>query len=132
MAVTPDGRHVVSGSGGTLRVWDLKDGKEILKFTLDAIVTACIAAQDDRIIVAGDGFGRVHFLRLVEADKTKPAICDTKTSIPLSLFLSHAPARNRRLRPMSTLWATIHNARLDATKNGVDKGGKGHTAAPRL
>ena len=47
----------------TLRVWDLKDGKEILTFTVDGEVTACIAAQDNRTIVAGDGFGRLHFLR---------------------------------------------------------------------
>jgi hypothetical protein len=36
-------------------------------------VTACGVAQDDRIILAGDGFGRVHFLQLVEPDETKPA-----------------------------------------------------------
>jgi NB-ARC domain/TIR domain/APAF-1 helical domain/WD domain, G-beta repeat len=78
VAVTPDGRHVVSGSDdNTLRVWDLKDEKEILTFTVDGQVTACIVAQDNRTIVAGDGFGRLHFLRLVAADKTKPAIGDT-------------------------------------------------------
>ena len=71
-----------SGSDDTTpRVWDLKDEKEILTFTLDATVTACIAAQDNRTIVAGDGFGRVHFLWLVEADKTKPAPSEIK--IPL-------------------------------------------------
>jgi len=82
LAVTPDGRYVVSGSSdNTLRVWDLKDGKQIFTFTLDATLTACIMAQDDRTIVAGDGFGRLHFLRLVEADKTKPAIGGTKIQI---------------------------------------------------
>jgi hypothetical protein len=64
-----------------LRVWDLKDGKEILTFTVDGEVTACIAAQDNRTIVAGDGFGRLHFLRLVETDKTKPAIGETKIQL---------------------------------------------------
>jgi WD40 repeat protein len=79
VAVTPDGRHVVSGSwDNTLRVWDLKDRKEILTFTLDAIVTACVVAQDNRTIVAGDGFGRMHFLRFEGADETKPAIGDAK------------------------------------------------------
>jgi hypothetical protein len=43
--------------------------KEILTFTIDASVTACIVAQDNRTIVAGDGFGRLRFLRLVEADE---------------------------------------------------------------
>jgi WD40 repeat protein len=65
----------------TLRVWELKDGNEILTFTQDATVTACIVAQDNRTIVAGDDFGRLHFLRLVEADKSKSAIGDTKIQL---------------------------------------------------
>jgi WD40 repeat protein len=82
VAVTPDGRHVVSGShDNTLRVWDLKDGKEILTFTVDGELTACGAALDNRTIVAGDGFGRLHFLQLVEADKSKPPIGDTKIQL---------------------------------------------------
>jgi hypothetical protein len=36
---------------------------------------------DGRTIVAGDEFGRVRFLRLVEADKTKPPIGDTKIQL---------------------------------------------------
>jgi WD40 repeat protein len=82
VAITPDGRHVVSGSDdNTLRVWDLKDGKEILTFTLDGEVTACRAAQDNRTIIVGDRFGRLHFLRLVEANETKPPIGDTKIQL---------------------------------------------------
>jgi WD40 repeat protein len=72
-----------ANNDNTLRVWDLKDGKEILMFTLDGKVTACVAAQDNRTIVAGDGFGRLHFLRLVEADETKPSPAEVK--IPLLL-----------------------------------------------
>src|SRR5262249_31523792 len=65
MTVTPNGRRVVFGSDdGTLRLWDLKDGNELVGFTIDAHVTACVVAQDNRTIVAGDSFGRVHFLRL--------------------------------------------------------------------
>src|SRR5271165_1997137 len=80
--VTPDGRYVVSGSADqTLRLWDLKDGKEILTFTLDGEVSACMAARDNRTIVAGDDLGGLHFLQIVEADETRPAIGDTK--IPL-------------------------------------------------
>ena len=82
MAVTPDGRHVVSGSDDcTLRVWDLKDRKEILTFTTDGAVTACIAARDNRTIIAGGGFGRLHFLQLVEADKTKPTPTEVKIQL---------------------------------------------------
>ena len=90
VAVTPHGRHVVSGSAdNTLRVWDLKDGRGILTFVVDALVTARIVAQDNRTIVAGDGFGRLHFQRLVEADETKPSIGDTK--------IVSCIARNRKL-----------------------------------
>jgi WD40 repeat protein len=89
VAVTPDGRHVVSGSSdNTLRLWDLKDGKEILTFTLDATVTACIAAQDNRTIIAGDNFGRMHFLQLVEADETK--LLPGEIKIPLLLHKEQA------------------------------------------
>jgi hypothetical protein len=66
-----------------LRVWDLKDGKEILTLTVDAAVTACIAAPDNRTIVAGDSFGRLHFLRLIEPDKTESPISGTKTPLLL-------------------------------------------------
>ena len=62
----------------TLRVWDLKNGGEFLKFNLDATVTTCSVAQNNGTIVAGDGFGRLHFLQLIEADQTKPGIGETK------------------------------------------------------
>jgi WD40 repeat protein len=59
----------LSGSkDNTLRLWDLKDGKELVTFTVDANVATCTVAQDNRTIVAGDGFGRVHFLRLEGVD----------------------------------------------------------------
>ena len=66
VAVTPDGRYVVSGSTDApeLRVWDLESGEQLVRFTLDGKVTTCVAAPDSRTIIAGDGFGRLHFLRL--------------------------------------------------------------------
>ena len=65
MALTADGRRVVSVSyDNTLRLWDLKDGKELATFTLDGNVTACsVGGPDSQMIVVGDGFDRVHFLR---------------------------------------------------------------------
>jgi WD40 repeat protein len=79
VAFTPDGRRALSGSyDNTLRLWDLKHGKELVTFTLDGNVTACAVAQDNRTIVAGDCFCRLHFLRLVEADPAKPPIGNTK------------------------------------------------------
>jgi hypothetical protein len=69
VALTPDGRRVVSSShDNTLRVWNLEDGKELVTFTIDVNVTSCGAALDNRIIVAGDWLGRVHFLRLEGLD----------------------------------------------------------------
>jgi WD40 repeat protein len=70
VAITADGSYVISGSeDGTLRIWNLTDGTEILRFTADGQVTACNVAQDNRTIVAGDGFGRLHFLIRIEADE---------------------------------------------------------------
>ena len=65
LAVTPDGHHVVSGSKDyTLRVWNWKDEKELVTCTVDGVIGTCIVACGGRIIVARDGFGRVHFLQL--------------------------------------------------------------------
>jgi WD40 repeat protein len=47
VAITHDGRRAVSGSrDNTLRVWDLRDGKELFTLTVDANVTACAVAHD--------------------------------------------------------------------------------------
>jgi WD40 repeat protein len=82
VAITPDGRRAVSASrDNTLRVWDLESGKELALLTADGFTTSCAVSVDGRTIVAGDVLGRVHFLRLVEADKTKPAIGETKIQL---------------------------------------------------
>ena len=82
MAVTPDGRHAVSSSlDRTLRLWGLESGKEIATFTGESEVVGCALTPDGRTIVAGESSGRVHFLRLVEADKTKPPIGETKIQL---------------------------------------------------
>ena len=41
-------------------------------------MNSCTFSKDGRTIVGGDASGQVHFLELVEADETKPAIGDTK------------------------------------------------------
>ena len=96
VALTPHSRHVVSGScDKTLRVWDLRNEKELVTFTVDGNVTACTVAQDNCTIVAGDGFGRVHFLQFVEADDTKPH--STKTETPE--LLRHEQSTNKSMKP---------------------------------
>jgi hypothetical protein len=76
-----DDTTAVSGSwDNTLRVWELKDRKEPVTLTIDGHVTACAVAHDNRTIVAGDSFGRVHFLRLIEADEVEPPIRERSTT----------------------------------------------------
>ena len=82
VAATPDGSRAVSASyDGTVRLWDLESRKEIAVFTGEDAIRNCVVAPDEQTIVAGEQSRRVHFLRLVEADKTKPSIGDTKIQI---------------------------------------------------
>jgi WD40 repeat protein len=68
VAVTADGKRAVSGSSDrTLKVWDLQSGHCLAMFAADAGMSAC-AIRDPSQFVAGDALGRVHFLRLVEAE----------------------------------------------------------------
>ena len=64
VALTPDGRRAISASeDNTLKVWDLQTGAILVTFVCDAGFGCCVWAED-RIIVAGDGAGRVHLLSL--------------------------------------------------------------------
>jgi WD40 repeat protein len=82
MAITPDGRRAVSASDDkTLRVWHVESGKELTVFTGESHMARCAIAPDGQTIIAGDSLGQMHFLRLVEANKTKPAIGDTKIQL---------------------------------------------------
>jgi WD40 repeat protein len=82
MAITPDGRRAVTASDDkTLRVWHLESGKELTVFTGESPMGRCAIAPDGQTIIAGDSLGQMHFLRLVEADKTKPAIGDTRIQL---------------------------------------------------
>jgi hypothetical protein len=85
--MTPDGRRAVSASlDKTLRVWDLESGKELALLTTDAPMASCAASLDGRTSVGGDVTGNMHFLRLVEANETKPVIRDTKIPPLQSVF----------------------------------------------
>jgi WD40 repeat protein len=65
VAVTRDGKCAVSASHDkTLKMWDLETGKLVGAFTADAALLSCAVVADGRVIVAGDGSGRVHFLSL--------------------------------------------------------------------
>jgi WD40 repeat protein len=82
VAITPDGCRAVSASrDGTLRVWDLESGGEITTFAGDGSMFSCTFTPEGQTIIVGDDLGRMHFLRLVEADPTKPAIGEAKIQL---------------------------------------------------
>jgi WD40 repeat protein len=82
VAVAPDGRRAVSAAyDQTLRVWELENGREITTFIGESRMSCCACTPDGRTIIAGDEAGRMHFLRIVEADETKSIIGHAK--IPL-------------------------------------------------
>lgn len=65
MAITPDGRQVVSASADqTLKVWDLNTAAMLTTFSADARLLCCAVTPDGAAIVAGDTLGNVHFLRV--------------------------------------------------------------------
>ncbi len=65
VAITPDGRRVVSGSyDKTLKVWDLETGALICSFTCEGRVDCVAVAPHGRTFISGDAGGRVYFLRL--------------------------------------------------------------------
>src|SRR6476661_10183215 len=65
VAIAPDGKTAISASlDNTLKIWDLLSGKEIASFSGDFSFNCCAILPDGVTVVAGDGSGRVHFLRL--------------------------------------------------------------------
>ena len=67
VAVTPDGRQVVSGGWDrTVRVWDFATGEVVANFTAEGDVLA-IATAPGGTMVAGDDTGQVHILKLQDA-----------------------------------------------------------------
>ncbi|MFM6248265.1 MAG: WD40 repeat domain-containing protein [Dolichospermum sp.] len=65
IAVTPDGKTVISGSDDkTIKTWDLTTGNKVATFTGESPILA--VASDGLTIVAGEASGTLHFLRLQE------------------------------------------------------------------
>ena len=74
VAVTPDGRYVVTGSlDDTARVWDLATGQGIACFFAEAAVWCCAVAPDG-LIAAGDQHGNVYFLTLENVEHGPPVV----------------------------------------------------------
>jgi hypothetical protein len=62
-------------------IW--RAGKKLPLSPRDSEVVSVAIAPDGKTIIAGDTSGQVHYLRLEEADKTKPPTGHTKVQILL-------------------------------------------------
>jgi WD40 repeat protein len=68
VVLTSDIRYGVSAArDNTVRVWNVRTGKQVASQTVDAPVLDCAVSEDGRTIVAGDETGHVHFLELCGA-----------------------------------------------------------------
>jgi WD40 repeat protein len=60
-----NGQRAVTGSGDhTVRLWDLERPRCLATFTADDTVTSCVVSADEGTIIAGDGSGAVHILKV--------------------------------------------------------------------
>ncbi len=65
VALSSDGRRALSGShDNTLKLWDTGTREILAEFSGEGPITAVDLSKDGRKMVAGDAFGRVHFLTL--------------------------------------------------------------------
>ena len=80
-------------------MWNLETGSEIAAFTGEGVFHSCAVASNGYTIIAGDELGRLHFLSLVEADPTKPPICETK----IPLLLRQQQSTDKRKEPSDVL-----------------------------
>ncbi|RME76566.1 MAG: hypothetical protein D6784_05530, partial [Chloroflexi bacterium] len=66
VAVSPDGRWIVSGSSDrTLRAWDLESGQSRLLFWNDAPIRSLALSGYGRTLACGDSQGRVWIFEWV-------------------------------------------------------------------
>ncbi len=73
VAVTPDGRRVVSGAGDrTVRAWDLENGASRVLFWNDAPILSLALFPDGRLLACGDGRGRVWIFESVRGSRPVP------------------------------------------------------------
>jgi WD40 repeat protein len=73
VAVTPDGKYVVSGSGDkTVRLWDLATGKEVRRFTgHDGAVLSVAVTPDGKYVVSGSWDNTVRLWELATGKEVR-------------------------------------------------------------
>jgi WD40 repeat protein len=59
-------RLITAGGDATIIIWDLTTGRQEATFTAHAGITCAACTPDNKLIVAGDLAGQVHFLDLME------------------------------------------------------------------
>ena len=63
VALSGDGRHIVSGSDDrTVAVWDLQTGARLATLALDGAIACLRWHPADRFLVVGDGIGNLYCL----------------------------------------------------------------------
>jgi WD40 repeat protein len=74
VAVTPDGKYVVSGSDDkTVRLWDLATGKEVRKFTgHENFVLAVAVTPDGKYVISGSADKTVRVWELATEKEVRP------------------------------------------------------------
>jgi WD40 repeat protein len=63
MRISPNGKMAVTQEDITIRTWDLVSGNVLGSYSTDAQIESSTFATD-RIVVAGDALGNVHFLSI--------------------------------------------------------------------
>jgi WD40 repeat protein len=66
----PDGRLASASQDGTVRIWDIRTATMLAMFIADGTISRLVALPSG-LIVAGDGTGAVHFLKLVSDKRTE-------------------------------------------------------------
>ncbi len=65
VAFSPDGKTALSGSDDkTLKLWDLATGQVIASFFGESDILSVSVSPCGKIVLAGDGAGRLNFFRI--------------------------------------------------------------------